>query len=444
MEQCFFHKDGQIVWTHIHISLIKSKNDKPIFWLVITEDITERKSLEFKLSKSQREAEAASRAKDEFLATVSHELRTPINTIMGLSQLLQEEKIGTLNDKQKESISYIYTSGNDLLALINNMFDISHVETDTKDLLMLPLQVHQLCADVIATVRDSVLEKGLELTTEIDENVDTYIGDERRIKQMLLNLLSNAVKFTSTGKVSLEVNKVTKGILLRISDTGIGIHPDHLKLLFQPFQQLDSQLNRQYEGTGLGLALTRKFARLHGGDVSVESVLGQGSRFSIFLPDQASQRESGISKVEDIESETKRKALEKPLLLSSSITSTAKKIVLVENEDHTANLLQNYLQVIGYQVEWIKDGKDFLTRVRSLQPNLIFVSMDLAASFGDKDLLDKLRAQPDLQNIPVIIMIQTNSLPQNKINLNKYSVTEFISKPFGIFQLESILVKYLT
>ncbi|MEH2453291.1 PAS domain S-box protein [Nostoc sp.] len=284
MERRCLHQDGSLVWTHISVSVIPDSNGEPEFFLAMIEDITERKQIELKLRASQEAAEAASRAKSEFLATMSHELRTPLNAIMGLSQLLQQEIVGSLNEKQNEYVSCIYSSGEHLLELINDILDLSKVEAGKEELLLSPLPVSDLCNYAIWTVRDRALEKGLQLTHEIDLEADILIADERRIKQMLLNLLTNAIKFTPDGQVSLVVKKVPQGMTFTISDTGIGIDSNQFQFLFEPFKQLDSQLNRQYEGTGLGLALTRKLARLHGGDVSVTSILGEGSQFTLFLP----------------------------------------------------------------------------------------------------------------------------------------------------------------
>ncbi|BAY24274.1 two-component sensor histidine kinase [Calothrix sp. NIES-2100] len=286
MERLFLHKDGGLVWTHLSVSVIRDIHGNPEFFLTIIEDITERKQTELKLRASQAAAEAGSRAKSEFLATMSHELRTPLNAIMGLSQLLQQEMVGSLNDKQKEYINCIYSSGEHLLALINDILDLSKVEAGKEELLLLPLLVTDICNSVISTVSDIALEKGLQFTSTIAPEANICVADERRIKQMLLNLLTNAIKFTSKGEVSLEVKKVSDGITFTVADTGIGIDSHQFQFLFEPFKQLDSRLNRQYEGTGLGLALTRKLARLHGGDVTVESTLGAGSRFTLFLPDQ--------------------------------------------------------------------------------------------------------------------------------------------------------------
>ncbi|MEH2112277.1 GAF domain-containing sensor histidine kinase [Nostoc sp.] len=287
MERRCLHQNGNLVWTHISVSIIPGSNGEPEFFLAMIEDITERKQTELKLRASQEAAEAASRAKSEFLATMSHELRTPLNTIMGLSQLLQQEIVGSLNEKQNEYVNSIYSSGEHLLELINDILDLSKVEAGKEELFLSPLPVSDLCNYAIWTVRDRALEKGLQLTCKIDLEDDICIADERRIKQMLLNLLTNAIKFTPAGQVSLLVKKVPQGITFTISDTGIGIDSSQFQFLFEPFKQLDSRLNRQYEGTGLGLALTRKLARLHGGGVTVTSTLRKGSQFTLFLPNSA-------------------------------------------------------------------------------------------------------------------------------------------------------------
>ncbi|MEH2198831.1 sensor histidine kinase [Nostoc sp.] len=284
MERRCLHENGSLVWTHISVSVIPNSNGEPEFFLAMIEDITERKETELKLRASQEAAEAASRAKSEFLATMSHELRTPLNAIMGLSQLLQQEIVGSLNEKQNEYVSCIYSSGEHLLAMINDILDLSKVEAGKEELLLSPFPVSDLCNYAIWTVRDRAAEKGLQLTCKIDLPENICIADERRSKQMLLNLLTNAIKFTPTGNISLVVKKVPSGITFTVSDTGIGIEPSQFQFIFEPFKQLDSSLNRQYEGTGLGLALTRKLARLHGGDVTFTSILGKGSQFTLFLP----------------------------------------------------------------------------------------------------------------------------------------------------------------
>jgi PAS domain S-box-containing protein len=400
--------------------------EQPVQVLAIR-DITERKQTELKLRASQQAAEAGSRAKSEFLATMSHELRTPLNAIMGLSQLLQQEMVGILNDKQREYISCIYSSGEHLLELINDILDLSKVEAGKEELFLSALSVQQLCSYVISTVRDRATTKGLELTTKIDEQVDTCIADERRVKQMLLNLLTNAIKFTVVGQVLLEVKKIPYGTTFIITDTGIGIDPSQFHLLFEPFKQLDSRLTRQYEGTGLGLALTRKLARLHGGDVTVESALGQGCRFTLFLPDQpqtqARENDSSFS------------------YIPAPVHPKTKRILLAQHQEHSAVLLQNYLQTIGYQVERLDNGNDIWEKIQDQQPDLIFLDVKLLKDISEWNLLHRVRQHPDIQ-VPIVIMMPKTMASECE-RFKQAGANECLSQPIGIFQIESILMRYL-
>ncbi|MCC5607186.1 PAS domain S-box protein [Nostoc sp. CHAB 5834] len=431
MERRCLHQNGSLVWTHISVSVIPANNGEPEFFLAMVEDITERKETELKLRASQEAAEAASRAKSEFLATMSHELRTPLNAIMGLSQLLQQEIVGSLNEKQNEYVSCIYSSGEHLLELINDILDLSKVEADKEELLLSPLPVSDLCNYAIWTVRDRALEKGLQLTYEIEPEADICIADERRIKQMLLNLLTNAIKFTPAGKVSLVVKKVPQGITFTVSDTGIGIDSSQFQFLFEPFKQLDSRLNRQYEGTGLGLALTRKLARLHGGDVTFTSTFGEGSQFTVFLPNPVhpEEEESGSANNHS--------------LSPSFSNSKTKRILLVENEDNTAILLQDYLQTIGYQVTWIDNGNDFLNQVQNLQPDLVFLDFQLVDDVSKYNLLNILRYEPSCKDLQ-IVMIRSSEPTEDEIAMLPGSINDYLIKPIRVVQLESILIRYLS
>ncbi|BAY77041.1 multi-sensor hybrid histidine kinase [Nostoc linckia NIES-25] len=431
MERRCSHQDGSLVWTHISVSVIPDGDGQPEFFLAMIEDITERKQTELKLRASQEAAEAASRAKSEFLATMSHELRTPLNAIMGLSQLLQQEIVGSLNEKQKEYINCIYTSGEQLLAVINDILDLSKVEAGKEELLLLPLSVSEICNYAISTVRDGALEKGLQLTCEIDPEADTCIADERRIKQMLLNLLANAVKFTPDGKVSLVVKKLPQGMKFIVSDTGIGIDSSQFQFLFEPFKQLDSKLNRQYEGTGLGLALTRKLARLHGGDVTVTSTLGEGSQFTLFLPNRL-HLEDEADEGENCTVST----------LPSLAIPQNKTILLVEDEQNTGIVLKDYLQTIGYEVKWINSNDDFLKQVQILEPDLILLDVQLVGNASGWDLLNILRQEPSLQDLQVIIM-GFGELSEEKISLVQAGAYDYLLKPIRVFQLESMLMRYL-
>ncbi|MBD1901572.1 GAF domain-containing protein [Trichocoleus sp. DQ-A3] len=238
------------------------------------------------LEQEKQLSEAANRAKSEFIATMSHELRTPLTSILGLSRLLVDQIVGSLNDKQQEYLTLITSGGEHLLELINDLLDLSLIDAGREEFSLEILLVEEVCQASISAVREPAQNKGLQLIVEISPGITTCVGDHRRLKKILINLLSNAVKFTPVGSVTLKVEKTTDAILFSVIDTGIGIAKANHATLFEPFRQIDSGLNRQYEGTGLGLALSRKLAFLHGGNITVDSELGQGSCFTLHLPIQ--------------------------------------------------------------------------------------------------------------------------------------------------------------
>lgn len=231
-------------------------------------------------------SEAADRAKSEFLTNMSHELRTPLTSILGFSSLLLEQIFGQLNEKQQQYIACVSASGEHLLALINDLLDLSKIEAGKEELNLEVIEVEEMCQACISLIQEQADICGLELVLAISSGVTTCIADKRRLKQILFNLLANAVKFTDAGAVTLKVDATEAKIKFAVIDTGIGIAEADQAALFEPFRQLDSDLDRKYEGTGLGLALTRKLARLHAGDITVTSELGRGSCFTLYLPEQ--------------------------------------------------------------------------------------------------------------------------------------------------------------
>jgi signal transduction histidine kinase len=222
--------------------------------------------------------------KSDFLSHINHELRTPLAGILGFAKMLREEIYGALNDKQKQYVQGIAVSGEHLLALVNDFLDLSKIEANREELYWETVAVEDVCLAALAIVQGRAKEQGLELLLDVGEEIDFCTVDQRRVKQILLNLLSNALKFTETGFVQLRVRMEDETLQFCVIDTGIGIKESDRQLLFQPFQQIDSPLSRKHKGTGLGLALSRKLAQLHGGDLTVTSTLGEGSCFTLNLP----------------------------------------------------------------------------------------------------------------------------------------------------------------
>ncbi len=252
---------------------------------VILQQIQINKKLQEVTTKNQI-LEASNHNKSEFLTHINHELRTPLTGILGFSRMLQEEIYGPLNDKQKQYMQGILTSGEHLLALINDFLDISKIEANQEELFLELIAVEDICLSALSILKAKAKEQKLELKLEIGSNVNMCTTDQRRLKQILLNLLSNALKFTEVGSVTLKVENYPDKLTFSVIDTGIGIKEGDQTQLFQPFRQIHNHLSRKQKGTGLGLALSRKLAQLHGGDITLASEVGKGSCFTLHLPFQ--------------------------------------------------------------------------------------------------------------------------------------------------------------
>jgi signal transduction histidine kinase len=241
--------------------------------------------------------EVANKHKSEFLANMSHELRTPLNAIIGFSEVLQDKMFGELNDEQSEFIRDIHDSGKHLLSLINDILDLSKVEAGRMELMLGEFDLPSAVDNAITLVKERAGRHRIRLTSDIDPQIGTVRADERKLKQILLNLLSNAVKFTPEGgAVKVSARRVAHGVEISVSDTGVGIAPEDREAVFEEFRQVGKDYTRKAEGTGLGLALTRKFVELHGGHIRLESEVGKGSTFTVYIPEAVQMAESAHEK----------------------------------------------------------------------------------------------------------------------------------------------------
>ncbi|HET6756692.1 MAG TPA: sensor histidine kinase, partial [Burkholderiales bacterium] len=242
-------------------------------------------NLERKVEERTQQLELATRHKSEFLANMSHELRTPLNAIIGFSEVLKERMFGDLNAKQAEYIDDIHASGRHLLSLINDILDLSKVEAGRMELELAPFDLPTAIHDALTLVHERAKRHGIELNANVDQRLGRFVGDERKLKQILLNLLSNAIKFTpDNGRITIAAMQTNPGIEISVEDTGVGIAPADQEIIFEEFRQAHGA--RSVEGTGLGLTLTRKFVEMHGGKIWVQSVPGKGSTFTFNLPMQ--------------------------------------------------------------------------------------------------------------------------------------------------------------
>jgi signal transduction histidine kinase len=237
------------------------------------------------IEEKTRELEVANRHKSEFLANMSHELRTPLNAVIGFSEVLLERMFGDINDKQEEYLNDILTSGRHLLSLINDILDLSKIEAGRMELEVTTFDLPQAIDNALILVRERAAGRGIAIGVAVDEGMGSFLGDERKIKQVLLNLLSNAIKFTPAGgRIEIRAEAVDGHVEISVSDTGVGIAPVDQEVVFEAFRQVGTDYAKKREGTGLGLALSRRFVELHGGRIWVKSALGEGSTFTFSLP----------------------------------------------------------------------------------------------------------------------------------------------------------------
>jgi PAS domain S-box-containing protein len=389
----------------------RNSENQPIQIIGAALEMTERKQMEAELRHKNAELARATRLKDEFLANMSHELRTPLNAILGMSESLLEEVFGTISESQARAIKTIERSGKHLLELINDILDLSKVEAGKLELQLAPVACSFICNSSLTFVKQQALKKNIQLSLEIPDNLPDLVVDERRIRQVLINLLNNAVKFTPNGgivKLVVELGEkqwknkkkkdnnipsqlVNQWICFSVIDNGIGINPEELDKLFQPFMQIDSSLNRQHNGTGLGLALVERLIELHHGEINVISEQGKGSCFSVQIPcvEQSSQNENVIS------------AATCQLLLNTKLENSS--VLIIEDSVVAAEQLTRYLQELNLQSTVYTCGKGAVEQAILINPGVIFLDIELPVLSG-WEVLKQIKTNPKIKHIPVIII----------------------------------------
>jgi PAS domain S-box-containing protein len=284
-------KDGSVIPIECRTRFLRDEAGQPMGFEGTFRDMTARKQAEAALHQAKEAAEAANHAKSTFLANMSHELRTPLNAIIGYGEMLQEEAVDLGQEDFIPDLQKIGTAAKHLLALINDILDLSRIEAGKMDLRLEPFDIALLVQEVVTTIQPLAAHNRNILQVRCPSALGTMQADLSKVRQALLNLLSNACKFTEQGDITLEVSREmvqeTAWIMFRVTDTGIGMAPEQLEKLFQAFVQADASTTRQYGGTGLGLAISQRFCQMMGGEITVKSALGAGSTFTIRLPARA-------------------------------------------------------------------------------------------------------------------------------------------------------------
>jgi PAS domain S-box-containing protein len=402
---------------------------------------TELNRIVMQLKTANADLEEATRHKSEFLANMSHELRTPLNAIIGFSELLQDQVFGTVNEKQARYINNILTSGRHLLALVNDVLDLAKVEAGRMELHPEDFAPDDAIRDVEAIVGGIATKKKLTIANEFNAEIANLRADKGKFKQILYNLLSNAVKFTPEGGSITVNNRLVEQpnqfepaaapvqyLEISVRDTGIGIRREDQQHIFEEFRQVDNSYSRQFQGTGLGLALSRRLVELHGGRIWLESELGQGSTFSFILPLEAAEvksAHSGLAPTDPIDRLLEAHAqtrLEKQVaeasnqltdprsgktapLAQSRATLTGPLVLVVEDDDKFAELLHLYLNSAGYRMERAYSGDEVVRRVEQMSEQPALITMDvMLPNKNGWDVLRELKLHPVLRSVPVIII----------------------------------------
>jgi PAS domain S-box-containing protein len=448
LEKRFIRKDGSTVWTEISVGCVRKSDGAVDQMICVVDDITERKALESRLAEALLQANAANNAKSEFLGIMAHELRNPLSGVLGFAQLLSDT---ALDDEQKGYVRRISSSGEHLLAVVNDTLDFSSIEAGTLAIHPAPFDLAPLVKLSSDIVRKSAADKGLAFHCDVAAGVPAQItGDERRIRQILINLLGNAIKFTASGSVVLRVTRSGGSLDFSVEDTGLGISSEVRARLFQLFTQADSTINQKYGGTGIGLAVSQRLAEAMGGTISVVSTPGKGSTFTFRLPLAPPTGGTGVPPVwaQNIAAENSAahglpfRQAKGPELVEGDAHAPCPDLVLVVDDDADSRTLAGkMLQGLGYRSEFATDGTE---AVQSFVPGKYFaILMDMAMP-----AMDGLEASKKIREIEAaagghvpIIAFTANMMPCERERPLAVGMDDYLSKPFKRAELAAKLAR---
>ena len=390
--------------------------------------VLERMRADEALHAAKEAAEVANEAKSTFLASMSHEFRTPLNAIIGYAEMLEEEAGDAGQDELLPDLGKIRSAGRHLLGVINDVLDLSKIEAGRTDLYLETFSVDTLLDEVAATVRPLAEGKGNRLEIRKGDGLGEMYSDLTKVRQTLLNLSGNASKFTEAGTVTITARRDGDDVLFEVSDTGIGIAPEHMDRLFQPFSQAESSTARRFGGTGLGLVISRRFCEMLGGDVTVQSEPGVGSTFTVRLPARFEEH-AAVPPLD-------RRPVPAPAPVSAPATGNGSAVLVIEDDATVRQLLEGVLTEEGYRVVTAAGDADTVELARQLHPDAI--TLDLALpSLAGWNLLAAIKADSELSDVPVIVLLVVEEAAGVPLG-----ATDYLTKPVQRERLVGLLRKH--
>ncbi len=432
-EWTYVRKDGTAIPVSMSVTGIHTSEKELAGFLCAAMDITQRKRQEESLREAMRAVESANRTKSTFLANMSHELRTPLNAIIGYSEMLEEEAEDLELKSFVVDLRKIRTAGKHLLALINDVLDLSKIEAGKADLFIEPFPIDSMIREVLVTISPLIERKGNQLDLRIADGMGDLTADLTRTRQILFNLLSNAAKFTEKGTITLEAfqedSPAGELIVFKVRDTGIGMTREQLSRIFEPFVQADTSTTRQFGGTGLGLAISQTFCRMMGGSMAVESERGKGSTFTVRLP--------RVVKAKPEAAESAPKPEGAKVRAKAVGTHGPNTVLTIDDDPAVQEMLANYLRKDGFDVVCAVNGEEGLRLAGEVKPMAITLDIIMPGMDGWA-VLSALKADPETAHIPVVII----TIEENRNLGFTLGASDYMVKPVSRVQLFDTLRKY--
>lgn len=387
------------------------------------------------------ELEKANKVKADFLASMSHELRTPLNSIIGFTDLILKSSKEPLTGHQRSGLEKVLRNARNLLQLINDILDISKIEAGRMTVFIEPITIESIISNSLMTVEPLIGDKPIKVVQRIQPGIPELKTDTQKMRQVILNLLSNAVKFTEEGEISVTVARDDKHVSVAVKDSGIGIEKKNLGLIFEEFQQVETSTTRKYGGTGLGLPISRKLARMIGGDLTVKSELGKGSTFTMTALINLEPTISPLRPPKPAELEKIEPAPVGPEAVEGTAGAQVPDgslILSIDDDPEVIEIIRNYLTPEGFSVVGARNGNEGIQKARELRPNLITLDIMMPEKDGWQTLRE-LKADPATRSIPVVI----HSIIENKPLAIGLGAEEYLAKPIDPNQLIRTAKRYL-